>query len=66
MIDMVGPLSRRVDYALRAVIFLAHQEAEKRMTVDKIANNGAIPKKFLEKILRGLVNQGIVKVYYGW
>jgi len=61
---MMKQLSRKAEYALRAVIFLARQSGN-RVPLEKIANNSDIPKKFLEKILKGLANEGVVKVFYG-
>jgi Rrf2 family protein len=53
-------VSRRVDYALRAVINLARQESGRAATVGEISGCESIPKKFLEKILQDLIHAGIV------
>lgn len=55
-------VSRKVDYALRAVIHLASDEhRERSCTVAEIAERERIPKQFLEKIIRDLIRTGLVK-----
>ncbi len=54
----VMQISRRVDYALRAAIFLS-QDAP--ATLAEIAENQAVPKKFLEKIVQDLTRAGLLK-----
>jgi Rrf2 family protein len=58
-------ISRRVDYALRAIGFLAAQPEGKITHLSEIAEAGRIPSRFLEKIMRPLVNHGYVKAYLG-
>ena len=53
-------VSRRVDYALRATIHLARQEAGQPTSVSEISQVEGIPKKFLEKILQDLIQEEIV------
>ncbi len=53
-------VSRRVDYALRATIHLARQEADRASSVSEISGIEAIPKKFLEKIIQDLIHAGLV------
>lgn len=53
-------VSRRVDYALRAAIYLARQEPGRAATVSEISTSEGIPKKFLEKILQDLIHAGLV------
>ncbi|HAC80781.1 MAG: Rrf2 family transcriptional regulator [Candidatus Binatia bacterium] len=53
-------VSRRVDYALRAAIHLARQEPEQPASVSEISEVEGIPKKFLEKILQDLIQDGVV------
>ena len=46
-------VSRKIDYALRAVIHLANEEASDRVcSVAEIAARERIPRQFLEKIVK--------------
>jgi Rrf2 family protein len=55
-------VSRKVDYALRAVIHLANQEAAGRAcSVAEIAAAEQLPRQFLEKIVQQLIHKGLVK-----
>ncbi len=51
--------SQTVEYALRAMVFLAGQQAEPR-TTDQIAVATRVPKAYLSKVLQGLVRSGLV------
>lgn len=51
--------SQTVEYALRAVVFLAH-EAPKACTTEQIANATLVPKAYLSKVLQSLARTGIV------
>jgi hypothetical protein len=51
-------VSRKVDYALRAVIHLANDEHRGRAcSVAEIADRERVPKQFLEKIIRDLFDR---------
>ena len=50
-------VSRKVDYALRAAIYLAYQSDRQPCSVAEIAAHEAIPKKFLEKIIQDLIRE---------
>jgi len=54
-------VSRRVDYGLRAVIYLAGQAPEKSCSITEIAKSQGVPKKFLEKIIQDLMRAGLIK-----
>jgi Rrf2 family protein len=55
-------VSRKVDYALRAVIHLADEEAAERIcSVSEIASRERIPRQFLEKIVQDLIHKGLVR-----
>ncbi len=55
-------VSRKVDYALRAVIHLADDEHRSRAcTVSEISERERIPKQFLEKIIRDLIRSRLVR-----
>jgi Rrf2 family protein len=57
----VMQVSRRVDYGLRAAIYLAGQDPEKNCSLGEIAARQDIPRKFLEKIVQGLTRGGLVR-----
>jgi Rrf2 family protein len=54
-------IPRRVDYGLRAVIYLADQQPEKCSSIAEIAKHQGVPRKFLEKIIQDLVRRGLIK-----
>lgn len=54
-------IPRRVDYGLRAVIYLSTQDPERACSIAEIAKHQAIPRKFLEKIIQDLIHGGLVK-----
>ena len=54
-------IPRRVDYGLRAVIYLAGQQRDKCCSIGEIAKAQGIPKKFLEKIVQDLIHAGLIK-----
>ncbi|MFN8543537.1 MAG: Rrf2 family transcriptional regulator [Candidatus Binatia bacterium] len=55
-------VSRKVDYALRAVIHLANEEGTDRVcSVAEISAREGIPRQFLEKIIQQLIHKGVVR-----
>jgi len=54
-------IPRRVDYGLRAVIYLSGQDRAKCCSIAEIAQQQGIPRKFLEKIIQDLVRGGLIK-----
>ena len=55
-------VSRKIDYALRAVIHLANEESSARAcSVAEIAARERVPRQFLEKIVRELIHKGLVR-----
>ena len=54
-------IPRRVDYGLRAVIYLAIQDPEKCCSITEIAKQQGVPKKFLKKIIQDLLRCGLIK-----
>jgi Rrf2 family protein len=54
-------ISRKADYALRAVIYLSSQDPERSCSAGEIAAHERVPQKFLEKIIRDLIRSGLVK-----
>lgn len=53
-------LSKKCQYALHALIYLADLKDESSVTIGEIATAKKIPKKFLEAILLDLKNAGIL------
>jgi len=62
-VTLLGPMQipRRVDYGLRAVIYLSVQDPRKCCSITEIAKQQGAPKKFLEKIIQDLMRCGLVK-----
>jgi Rrf2 family protein len=54
-------IPRRVDYGLRAVIYLGDQQQGKCSSITEIAKHQGVPKKFLEKIIQDLVRGGLIQ-----
>jgi Rrf2 family protein len=54
-------IPRRVDYGLRAVIYLAGQDPDKCCSTAEIAKKQGVPKKFLEKIIQDLLRGGLIR-----
>ncbi len=57
----VMQIPRRVDYGLRAAIYLSTQDPERSCSLTEIARQQGIPRKFLEKIIQNLIHSGLVK-----
>jgi Rrf2 family protein len=58
-------ISRKVDYALRAMIYLAGLPAGEREPQQEVASKNDIPREFLAKILKTLADGGLVKAHRG-
>lgn len=59
-------LSKRGEYGLRAMIYLASQYKDKRrVTIREIAEREKVPIKFLEQILLSLKNAGLLQSKMG-
>ncbi|BCV22642.1 RrF2 family transcriptional regulator [Moorella sp. Hama-1] len=58
-------LNQATDYAFRAVLYLARLEPGTLAEAQAIATHEEIPMRFLLKIMRSLVQAGIVKSYRG-
>ena len=54
-------LSKRAKYAIKALIALADHGRDEPMRIADLAHREQIPPKFLELILLGLKNQGILQ-----
>jgi Rrf2 family protein len=57
----VMQIPRKVDYGLRAVIYLSSQNPDKCCSLAEIARHQGVPRKFLEKIVQDLMHNGLVK-----
>jgi Rrf2 family protein len=58
-------LSKKAEYALRALVCLAAPEAPAMLSIQEIAQRERIPKKFLEQVLLALNKAGIVQSMRG-
>ncbi len=54
-------IPRRVDYGLRAVIYLSGKDPEKCCSIAEISEHQGMPRKFLEKIIQDLIRGGLIK-----
>jgi len=54
-------LSKKAEYALRASLLLASTYGQGPVLISDLAEQGKIPKKFLEMILLELKNQGFLR-----
>jgi len=53
-------VSKKAQYAIRAVIFIAQHTNNKPLQISEISKKESIPIKFLEQILLNLKNNGIL------
>jgi Rrf2 family iron-sulfur cluster assembly transcriptional regulator len=58
-------IPRRVDYGLRAVIYLSVRDPRKCCSITEIAKQQGVPKKFLQKIIQDLMRYGLIKSQRG-
>lgn len=54
-------ISRKADYAIRAMAILASLPPERTMQAQELASEGGIPTKFLEQILLVLKRSGLLR-----
>jgi len=54
-------ISKKTKYALNALVYLARRQHKSPILISEIAENERIPQKFLEQILLGLKNNGILQ-----
>lgn len=57
---MMG-LTRKGEYAIRGMVYLARQEPGKLILVSEIAETVDVPQSFLAKIFQGLTRFGLVR-----
>ena len=58
-------LSRKSDYALRALVTLAGRWGQGHMSIRELAELNDVPKRFLEQIMLELKSKGIVRSIAG-
>lgn len=58
-------ISKKCEYALRAVLALSRQAGSRPMTIHQIATAQTIPERFLEAILRDLKQAGLTESIRG-
>jgi Rrf2 family protein len=58
-------LTRKGEYAIRGIIYLARQPAGKMVLISEIAEATDVPQTFLAKILQSFAKLGIVNSYRG-
>jgi Rrf2 family protein len=58
-------ISRKADYALRALIYVAAVNGQRTCSINEIAENERIPREYLAKILKELTQKGFLHSYKG-
>ena len=58
-------MSRKSDYALRAVRYLSNLSADRLGSINSVSEAESIPREFLAKILKDLTRGGILVSYQG-
>ena len=58
-------ISRKSDYALRAMVYIAAWENDKICSINEISDAEKVPREYLAKILKELALQGFLHSYKG-
>lgn len=58
-------ISRKADYALRAMIYVAAINGQRTCSINEIAESEKIPREYLAKILKELTQKGFLVSYKG-
>lgn len=58
-------ISRKSDYALRAMVYIAAWETDKICSINEISDAEKVPREYLAKILKELSLQGLLHSYKG-
>lgn len=58
-------ISRKSDYALRAMVYVAAWESDKICSINEISEAEQVPREYLAKILKELSLQGFLHSYKG-
>jgi Rrf2 family protein len=53
-------ISRKAEYALHALIYIASTSGERACSINEIAHNAKIPREYLAKVLKGLTNDNFL------
>jgi Rrf2 family protein len=53
-------LSRKAEYALHALMYVASVNGHHHASINEIAENAKIPREYLAKVLKGLTNAGFL------
>ncbi len=58
-------ITRKVEYGLRALLYLSSQPVSRPVILREISKKTKIPRQFLAKILLNLMREGLVRSYRG-
>ena len=58
-------ITRKVDYGLRALLYLSSQPVSRPVILREISKKTKIPRQFLAKILLNLMKEGLVRSHRG-
>src|SRR3972149_2278303 len=58
-------ISRKSDYALRAMVYIAAWEEDKCCSINEVSEAEQVPREYLAKILKELSLQGFLHSYKG-
>jgi Rrf2 family protein len=58
-------ISRKADYALRALIYVSAVNGQRTSSINEIAESERIPREYLAKILKELTQKGFLHSYKG-
>ncbi len=58
-------ISRKSDYALRAMVYIAAWESDKICSINEISDAEKVPREYLAKILKELSLQGLLNSFKG-
>ena len=58
-------ISRKSDYALRAMVYIAAWETDKICSINEISEAEKVPREYLAKILKELSLQGLLNSFKG-
>ena len=58
-------ITREVDYAMRAVLYLATQDRKRLVATSELAQEMVVPYRFLRRIVQKLVDGGLIEAQRG-
>ena len=58
-------ITREVDYAMRAVLYLSTQDSRRLVATSELAQEMVVPYRFLRRIVQKLVDGGLVEAQRG-